>query len=119
LVKLSSRDIVEYISGITPDDSDVPDFFFKKVLHSGKYFIKKDVLIQDLLHNDESLREYVESGEDRYGSFGGDPESDIEPHPTDIELPIVVFNGEVIDGYSRISTHYHNGEKRIQAYVSE
>lgn len=119
MVKLSSRDIVEYISGITPNDSDVPDFFFKKVLQSRKYFIKKPVLIQDLLDQDESLMEYVESGEDRYGSFGGDPESDIEPHPSDIDLPIVVFDGEVIDGYSRVSTHYHNGDKFIQAYVSE
>jgi hypothetical protein len=116
---MSSRDIVEYISGITPDDSDVPDFFFKKILQSGKYFIKKRVLIQDLLDNDESLKEYVESDEDRYGSFGGNPESELEPNPQDIDLPIVIFDGEVVDGYSRTSTLYHNGEKYIQAYVSE
>jgi hypothetical protein len=118
-MKLSSIDIVRYITGITPDDSDVPDFFFKKILQSRKYFVKRTVLIEDLLKDDSSLREYVESGEDRYGSFGGDPQSDIEPDPHDIDLPIVIFNGEVVDGYSRVSTHYHNGEKNITAYVSE
>ena len=116
---MSSRDIVEYISGITPSDSDVPDFFFKKIMQSGKYFVKRNVSIQELLDRDDSLREYVESKEDRYGNWGGEPQSEIEPDPNDIDLPIVVFNGEVVDGYSRTASHYHNGEKYIQAYVSE
>lgn len=112
---LTADEIIDYISSITPVDSDVPDYFFKLVKKSGKNFKKQRVSIESLLKNDSGLREYVESVEERYGPEG---ESEIEPHPEEIENPVVVFNGEVIDGYSRISTKYRSGETHVDAYVS-
>ena len=111
----TAQDIISYITHITPEDSDVPDYFFQLIRKSNKKFEEKKLRIEDLLKSDSSLREYVESGEERYGDQG---ESDYEPHPSDIDNPIVVFKGEVIDGYSRTATKYRAGEEYIDAYVS-
>ena len=113
---MSAEEIADYIKSLTPRDSDHPDYFISLILKSKKKFHLETVKIEDLLKKDDSLREYVESGEVRYGEDG---ESDIEPHPDDLFNPIVVFEGEVVDGYSRTSTLYHSGEKTIQAWVSE
>jgi hypothetical protein len=113
--EFSPQDIVNYITAITPDESDVPDFFFKQIKSSGKHFTLKRVKIEDLLKADPSLKEYVDSGEERYGENG---ESDFEPDPDDLDNPIVVFNGEVVDGYNRVSVHHRMGEEYIAAYVS-
>jgi disulfide oxidoreductase YuzD len=113
---MSAEEIADYIKSLTPRDSDHPDYFISLILKSKKRFRLETVKIEDLLKKDASLREYVESGEVRYGEDG---ESDIEPHPDDLFNPIVVFEGEVVDGYSRTSTLYHSGEKTIQAWVSE
>ena len=113
---LSAKDIVNYITDITPNDSDVPDFFFKQIKASKKKFIRQRVRIADLLATDSSLKEYVDSKEERYGDNG---ESDHEPDIDDLNYPIVVFNRDVVDGYSRVSTNYHSGEEYIEAYVSQ
>lgn len=113
---VSAKEITDYIKSLTPDDSDHPDYFISLILKSKKKFRLKTVKIEDLLKQDPYLREYVESGVVRYGE---DSESDLEPGPDDIFYPIVVFNGEVVDGYSRTSTLYHSGEKTIDAWVSE
>lgn len=112
---LNYKEIIAYISQITPEESDVPDYFFEQIKKSGKKFELKRVKIQDLLKKDKSLDEYVKSGEIRYGEDG---ESDYEPYPEDIHQPIVVFNGEVVDGYSRTAEHFRMGEEYIDAYVS-
>ena len=113
---LSAKDIVNYITDITPDDSDVPDFFFKQIKASGKKFIRQRVKITDLLAADSSLKEYVDSKEERYGDNG---DSDYEPDIDDLNYPIVVFNRDVVDGYNRTSVQYHAGEEYIDAYVSQ
>jgi hypothetical protein len=113
---LTSSEIVKYITEITPNDSDVPDYSFKQIKESGKNFIRTKVKITDLLAADSSLKEYVDSKEQRYGPDG---ESDIEPDIDDLEYPIVIFNREVVDGYNRVSVHYHSGEEYITAYVSK
>ena len=61
---------------------------------------------------DKSLEEYVKSGEDRY------EDSDYKPSHKELENPVVIYKGEVIDGYNRISTKYHNGEKDVEAFIS-
>jgi hypothetical protein len=111
----SPQDIINYITDITPEESDVPDYFFDIIKKAGKKFELKRVKISDLLKADNSLREYVESGEERYGENG---ESDYEPDPDDINLPIVIFDGEVMDGYNRTAEHVRMGEEYIDAYVS-
>ena len=115
-VSMSADEIIDYITSITPDESDVPDFFFSQIKKSGKRFILKNVNIEELLDSDLSLKEYVNSGEERYGENG---ESDFEPEAEDLDNPIVVFNGEVVDGYNRTAVHYRMGEKNIKAYISQ
>lgn len=107
--------INRYMSEVTPDESDVPDYFMSLIKKSGKKFELKTVKIKDLLDVDKSLEEYVLSGEIRYGENG---ESEYEPFEDELDNPIVVFNGEVVDGYSRTSTLYHRDVKTIQAWVS-
>jgi hypothetical protein len=107
--------INRYMSEVTPDESDVPDYFMSLIKKSGKKFELKTVKIKDLLDADKSLEEYVLSGEIRYGENG---ESEYEPFEDELDNPIVVFNGEVVDGYSRTSTLYHRDVKTIQAWVS-
>ncbi len=112
---LTANDVINYITRITPSESDVPDYFFSLIKKSGKNFTEKRVKISDLLKADDSLREYVESGEERYGE---DSDSEHEPHYEDLDLPIVIFDGEVIDGYNRTATKHRAGEEYIDAYVS-
>jgi hypothetical protein len=112
---MSGQEIADYIEEITPDESDIPDFFISQVLKSKKKFVKKRVKISEVLAADPDVKTYVDSGEERYGE---DSESDYEPHWKDLENPIVIFNGEVIDGYSRLSAKFHAGEKEIDAWVS-
>ena len=113
---MTAEEIADYISRITPDSSDVPDFFIKQVLKSEKTFKLQKISIEDLLASDPSLAEYVESGEERYGD---EEENEYQPSPNELNNPIVVFDGEVIDGYSRVATHYQNGKDLIYGYVSQ
>jgi hypothetical protein len=112
----SARDIINYVKDLTPSDSDHPDYFLSLVKKSGKSFVLKTLKVKDVIKMDQDVKSYVKSGEVRYGEDG---ESDFVPGDDDLDNPIVIFNGEVIDGYSRISTHYRNGIDNINAWVSE
>jgi hypothetical protein len=111
---MSAKEIAQYIARITPNTNDVPDYFIDKVLHSGSEFKLQRLKIEDLLKADSDLRAYVESGEERYGG----EEDDYEPNYYELNYPIVVYNGEVIDGYSRVATHKMNGDDYIYGYVN-
>jgi disulfide oxidoreductase YuzD len=113
---MSAKEICDYIVELTPSDSDVPDYFIDQVKKSGKRFYLETVNIEDLLKKDKSLEEYVKSGEVRYGEDG---DSELEPYDDELDYPIVIFKGEVVDGYSRTSTLYKRGVKTIKAYISE
>jgi hypothetical protein len=112
----SARDIINYVKDLTPSDSDHPDYFLSLVKKSGKSFVLKTLKVKDVIKMDQDVKSYVKSGEVRYGEYG---ESDLVPGDDDLDNPIVIFNGEVIDGYSRISTHYRKGIDNINAWVSE
>ena len=112
---LSAREIVDYVKDITPDEDMLPDYFLKQVLKERVKFKKEKVKIQYLMDKDPSFKEYINAKEERYGTDGW---SNYEPNPDDLDLPIVVFNDTVIDGYSRASYHFHKGEGVIDAYVS-
>ena len=109
----TAKEICDYLKEIsdTPE-TDIPDFYMEKIMKANATFELKTLKIQDLLDQDESLKEYVMSGEDRY------EDSDYEPTWDELEYPIVVYNGEVIDGYNRTGVLYRAGEKEIEAYVS-
>lgn len=112
----STDEIIDYITSITPENSNIPNYFFTIMKKANKDFELKTVSIKDILKRDSDVKDYIDSGEERYGD---DTESDYQPHWEDIDLPIVIFNNEVIDGYSRLSTKYRNGEKTILAWVSK
>jgi hypothetical protein len=109
----TAKEVSDYIKEIsdTPE-TDIPDYYLDIIKREKPQFVLKTLKIKDLLAKDKSLEEYVLSGEDRYEN------SDYEPHWKDLENPIVVFKGEVIDGYNRTATKYRNGEEEIEAYVS-
>lgn len=106
----SSDYVIEYIKGNTPNESDLPDYFLSLIAKSRKRFKRMEVDIDEVLEKDPSVKEYVESGEDRY--------KDEEPDNNDLYYPIVIFEDKVMDGYSRIAALHRMGEKTITAYVS-
>lgn len=108
----TAKDIIEYVTDLETPENDVPDYYFDLMKRAKAKFELKTVNIEDLLKQDASLKEYVDSKEDRY------EDSEYPPREDDLSNPIVIFNGEVIDGYNRTSKNYHNGEKTIDAYVS-
>ncbi len=108
----TADEMVSYISSLETPENDVPDYYFDLIKKADAKFVLKTVNIENLLNHDVALKDYVESGEDRY------EDSEYPPHIDDLENPIVIFDGEVIDGYNRTSKNFHNGEKTIQAYVS-
>jgi hypothetical protein len=112
---LTGEEVADYIESITPDESDIPDYFISKIKDSNKNFTRQKLKIQDLIDSDESLAEYIESGDERYGE---ESDSEYQPNSKDLYNPIVVYKGQVMDGYSRISTLYNGGEEYIYGYVA-
>ena len=108
----TAKDIISYITDLETPENDIPDYYFDLIKKANTKFELKTVNIEDLLRRDASLKEYVDSKEDRYEN------SEYPPHEDDLSNPIVIFNGEVIDGYNRTSKNYRNGEKTVDAYVS-
>lgn len=109
----TAQEIIDYITEITEDSlSDVPDYYFDLIKKADARFELKDVNIEQLLNSDASLKEYVDSNQDRY------EDADEEPTYENLYNPIVIFKGEVIDGYNRTGVLYRSGDKTIKAYVS-
>lgn len=111
---MNYQEMIEYITEITPDHSDVPDYFFQQLRKAKAKFIRKNVKISDVMRKDKSVKNYILSGEDRYGA---DNDDDYVPYDDELDYPIVIFNNSVIDGYSRLSEHYRRGIKDIVAWV--
>ena len=109
----TAKEICDYMTEIsdTPE-TDIPDYYIDVIKNAGAKFELKTLKIADLLAHDKSLEEYVMSGEDRY------EDSNYEPTWNELQNPIVVYKGEVIDGYNRTGALYRSGEKEIEAYVS-
>lgn len=108
----TAKDIISYITDLETPENDIPDYYFDLIKKANTKFELRTVNIEDLLRRDASLKEYIDSKEDRYEN------SEYPPHEDDLSNPIVIFNGEVIDGYNRTSKNYRNGEKTVDAYVS-
>ncbi len=111
-VIFTAKDIISYITELETPENDVPDYYFDLIKKAKAKFELRTINIEDLLKQDLSLKEYVDSKEDRY------EDSEYPPHEDELSNPIVIYKDEVIDGYNRTSKNYHNGEKTIEAYVS-
>jgi len=105
----SDEYVSSHIIDLTPNESDIPDYFIEKLI-KGRTFIRKDVNIQSILQSDSSFKEYFDSGEDRY--------EDEEVSHNDLYFPVVLVDGQLLDGYSRCSTLLRNGEEFVTAYVA-
>lgn len=105
----SGKQVAKHIINITPDRSDVPDYFINKFILPNK-FTRKIVNINELLQSDPDFKAYYESGEERYDQD--------EEDPNDLDLEIVVFNGELLDGYSRASQLLRSGDDEAYAFVN-
>ena len=111
--RLSSEEIIDYIKKVSDNPvTTIPDHFLTLIEREGRDFELRKMRIEDLLESDPDLREYVENDADRYG------EEDYVPHYDEIDNPIVILNGEVMDGYNRTLVKYQSGEEFIDAYVS-
>jgi predicted DNA-binding transcriptional regulator YafY len=104
----SGKQVNQHIKDITPEESDLPDYFMKKMIQPRKFRIEK-INLKDLL-KDSSFKEYYDSKEKRY--------DDDEVSPRDLDLELVVVDGELMDGYSRASELLRRGEKEADAYVA-
>jgi hypothetical protein len=99
-----------HIKDITPDKGMIPNGF-KKDIVIRKFKNVDDFDMESLLKTDPDFKEYYDyGGEDRY---------DVDDvSPSDISNEIVVVDGILLDGYSRVSTLLRNGEKTTYAYVA-
>ena len=108
---MSAKEIADYITYLTPEVENVPDYFIRKIKASGDEFSLKKLKISDILEKDKDVKNYVDSGEDRY--YGYDMNTD------ELYDPIVIFNDDVMDGYSRLSQLNKLGEEYVEAWTNK
>ncbi len=99
----------KHIKDITPEKENIPHGFKEDIINRDFKNVD-DFDINSLLETDPDFTEYYQYGEERY--------QDEDVNPTDIQLEIVVVDGILLDGYSRVSTLLRNGEKTTNAYVA-
>ncbi len=107
----SGKEMASYITDITPEESDVPDYFINQLIKTEDRFFLRNLSIGQILSKDDDVKEYVMSDEDRYG----DEEMDYR----DLDLPILIFNDKVFDGYNRLKVKFDSGEEYIMAYTNK
>jgi len=103
-------EVAQYIEDITPEESDVPDYFIDKFIKPNDGWELKQIKLKDLL-KDRDFKDYYNSGEERYDEY--------EVDPNDLYNDLVVYKGTLLDGYSRASKMLRDGEKTAGAYVLE
>lgn len=104
----TGKEVWNHIMDITPDEDDVPTGFKKIILP--RKFTYQAYDVESLLKTDDDFKEYYKSGHDRYRWE--------EKRPSDLDLEIVVVNGELLDGYSRVSELLRAGKKVTNAFVA-
>jgi hypothetical protein len=105
----SGEEVNRHIESITPEESDIPDWFMDKII-AHRTFRIEEINLNDLLNTDSSFEEYFESGEERY-----DQE---EVDSNELYQELVVVDGILLDGYNRASTLLRMGEDTAYAFVA-
>lgn len=105
----SGKEVNQHIRDITPDESDIPDYFMDKLIKHRKFKIQ-EISLENLLNTDPSFKEYFEGGEERY-----DQE---EMDSNELYNELVIVDGQLLDGYNRASTLLRSGEKTAHAFVA-
>lgn len=101
-------EVAQHIKDITPNSSDIPDYFISKFIKPNNGWKLKQIKLKNLL-KDKDFKQYYESGEERY--------DDYETNPDDLYKDLVIHKGQLLDGYSRAAKMLRNGEKITRAFV--
>ena len=102
----TGKEVADHIKYITPEESDVPDHFINKYILPNNGWKNKPIKLKDLL-KDRDFKDYYKSGEERYDEY--------EVSGDDLYQELVVYKGQLLDGYSRAARMLRNGEKTAGA----
>lgn len=105
----SGKEVAQHIKDITPEESDVPDYFINKYIKPNNGWKIEQVDLKKLLKTDKDFAEYYKSGDIRY--------EDDEVSEWDLDQELVVYKGELLDGYSRASAMLRRGDRNTSAFV--
>lgn len=105
----TGKEVIQHLEDITPEESDLPDYFINKYIKPNDGWELKPVDLRKLLKTDKDFAEYYKSGEERY--------KDDEVSELDLDQELIVYKGELLDGYSRASTMLKRGDKYADAFV--
>ena len=105
----SGQEVNRHIESITPDESDIPDWFMNVLIRPRDFKIQ-EVNLNSLLDIDPDFKEYFDSGEERY-----DQE---EMDHNELYQELVVVDGILLDGYNRASTLLRMGDNTAYAFVA-
>ena len=103
----SGKRVWDHIVITTPDEDDIP-WGFMDLIKSKKFKSVNNFDIELLLKTDPNFKEYYDSEDIRYN----------DDYSGNIENEIVVVDGELLDGYSRVSSLLRKGEKYTNAFVA-
>ena len=107
---LKGSEVWKHIKDITPEKENIPNGFKKDIV--GRTFANIDDFdMNSLLKTDPDFKEYYDSGEERYDEY--------DVSPRDLSLEIVVVDGVLLDGYSRVANLLRNGEKTTSAFIAK
>ena len=106
----TGQEVADHIKYITPEDSDIPDYFIDKYVLPNDGWQNKPIKLKNLL-KDRDFKDYYKSGEERYDEY--------EVSGDDLYQELVVYRGQLLDGYSRAARMLRNGEKTAAAFVIE
>ena len=106
----TGQEVADHIRHITPDDSDIPDYFIDQYVLPNDGWQNKPIKLKNLL-KDRDFKAYYKSGEERYDEY--------EVSGDDLYQELVVYKGQLLDGYSRAARMLRNGEKTAGAFVIE
>lgn len=106
----TGQEVADHIRYITPEESDVPDYFIDQYVLPNDGWQNKPIKLKNLL-KDRDFKAYYKSGEERYDEY--------EVSGDDLYQELVVYKGQLLDGYSRAARMLRNGEKTAAAFVIE
>lgn len=98
-----------HIVNITPDEENIP-WGFKKTITNTNFILDDNFNIKSLLDTDSDFKEYYMSADVRY--------LDDEVDSQDLNYEIVVVDGQLLDGYSRVKKLLKNGVTNINAFTN-
>jgi len=106
---IKGQTVWQHIKAITPEKENIPTGFKKDIIRR-KFSNVALFNIESLLKTDPDFKDYYDSGEERY--------SPDDINPRDLELEIVVVDGILLDGYSRVAQLLRAGITQTWAFVA-